>query len=165
MVHLFCLFWIGLRTTIRDTDIPGSPFTVNALLPSVVKHTITGLNRPHGVAVNKSGEVVVSETYGCCISVYSREEKKIRSFGSFESSIGQFQFPCGVAINSDNDIFVADAYNHRIHMFTKEGSFMKSVGQKGQEPLQFAFPSGIAIHPSGRVFVADTENCRIHAST
>ena len=44
----------------------------------------------HGVAVSKSGEVVVSDN-SHCISVYSWEGKKIRSFGSSEgSSTGQF---------------------------------------------------------------------------
>ena len=151
-----------LRITIRDTDIPDSPFTVNVVLPSletrsVVKPTISGLTRPWGVAVNNSGEVVVSEYYGHCISVYSRKGKKIRSFGSKGSSTEQFQFPHGVAITPDNNILVVDD-NSRIQMFTMEGCLVKSAGRKGQEPLQFNQPFGIAVHPSGRVFVADTSN-------
>ena len=155
-----------LRITIRDTDIPGSPFTVNAVLPSpeirgVVKHTISGLNTPYGVAVSNSGEVVVSEKSGHCISVYSREGKKIRSFGFYGSRTGLFHYPRGVAITSDNHILIADGGNHRIQMFTMEGRFVKSVGQKGKGQLQFNYPSGIAVHPSGRVFVAETNNHRI----
>ena len=46
----------------------------------MVKHIISGLNKPWDVAVSKIGEIVVSENYGYCISVYSREGKKIRSF-------------------------------------------------------------------------------------
>ena len=157
-----------LRITIRDTDIPGSPFTVNVVLPSseiggVVKHAITsGLGIPCGVAVSNSGEVVVSESYDCCISVYcSRERKKIRSFGSEGSSTGQFQRPHGIAITSENHILIVDKYSYRIQMFSMEGRFFKSVGQKGEGQLQFNLPSGIAVHPSGRVFVADSHNHRI----
>ena len=154
-----------LTITIRDTEIPGSPFTVHVLpspeMRGVVQHTIPALYRSWGVAVSKSGEVVVSEYKRCCINVYSRERKKIRSFGSDEFSKGQFQYPRGVAITSDNHILVADEVNGRIQMFTMEGRFVKSVGQKGQEPLQFYHPSGIALHPSGRVFVADSWNHRI----
>ena len=154
-----------LRITIRDTKIPGSPFTV-CVLPSTkmrgeVQHTITAVQGPWGVAVSKSGEVVVSEYNQCCISVYSKEGKKIRSFGSEGSSTGKFQYPRGVAITSDNHILVTDEHNGRIQMFTMEGEFVKSVGQKGQKPLQFKYPSGIAVHPSGRVFVADSLNHRI----
>ena len=154
-----------LRITIRDTEIAGSPFTV-CVLPSpqmrgVVQHTITQINGPYGVAVSKSGEVVVSEHNSHCISVYSREGEKIRSFGSEGSSTGQFQFPQGVAITSDNCILISDRYNHRIQMFTMEGKFVKSIGQNGQKPFQFYHPSGITVDPSGRVFVAERFNNRI----
>ena len=154
-----------LRITIRDTEIVGSPFTIRVLPPpemkGVVQHTIPTVQRPWGVAVSKSGNVVVSEYNRCCISVYSLKGKKIRLFGSEGSSAGQFQYPRSVAITSDNHILVADGSNDRIQMFTMEGRFEKSVGQKGQEPLQFKYPSGIAVHPSGRVFVADCWNHRI----
>ena len=161
-----------LKITIRDTEIPGSPFTIRVLSLSVmmrmvpenrgvVQGTIRGVKYPYGVAVSNSGEVLVSEHHGHCISVYSREGKHIRSFGSKASNEGQFYHPRGVAITSDNHIFITDAYNHRIQMFTMEGRFVKSVGQKGERQLQFNYPSGIAVHPSGRVFVADASNYRI----
>ena len=155
-----------LRITIRNIEILGSPFTVRVLpsleMRGVVQHIITGINKPWGVAVSKRGDLVVSEHNNHCISVYSREGKKITSFGSEGSSLRQFQYPCSVAITSDNNILVADGSNHRIQMFTMEGSFVKSVGQRGQEPLQFYNPSGIAVHsPADRVFIADSSNHRI----
>ena len=160
-----------LKITIRDTDIPGSPFTIRVLssammrmLPEnrgVVQGTIRGVHHPYGVAVSNSGEVMVSEHYSHHISVYSREGKHIRSFGSHGSDKGQFNYPRGVAITSDNHILIADEYNSRIQMFTMEGKFVKSVGQEGKGQLQFDNPSSIAVHPSGRVFVADSANHRI----
>ena len=155
-----------LRITISNTEIAGSPFTVHVLpspeMMGVVQHTITGINRPWGTVVTKSGEVVVSEYYDHCISVYSREGKKIRSFGSEGSSTGQLQYPSGVAITSDSHILVADEINGRIQMFTMEGRYVKSVGQRGEKPLQFYHPSGIAVHSSTcRVFVAEKLNNRI----
>ena len=149
-----------LRITIRDIDIPGSPFTLRVLpspeMRGAVHNTISGLKRPWGVAVSNNGDVVVSEFSGHCINVYSREWTM--SFGSYTR---QFQYPRSVAITSDNRILIADSQNYRIQMFTMAGKFVKSVGRKGQEPLQFNQPSGIAVYPSGRVFVADTGNHRI----
>ena len=161
-----------LKITIRDTDIPGSPFTIHILSSSammrmvpenrgVVQGTIHGVIEPFDVAVSNSGEVVVNQYSRHCISVYSREGKHIRSFGSEGYNKGQFQYPNGVAITSDNHILVADEHNHRIQMFTMEGMFVKSVGQRGERKLQFNSPSGIAVHPSGRVFVAEINNHRI----
>ena len=157
-----------LKIAIRDTDIPGSPFTIRVLSSSammrmapenrgVVQGTIHGLKYLYGVAVSNSGEVVVTQYWNHRICVYSKEGKHIRSFGSEESNKGLR----GVAITSENHILVADEDNHRIQMFTMEGKFVKSVGQKGERQLQFNRPSSIAVHPSGRVFVADSGNYRI----
>ena len=160
-----------LKITIRDTDIPGSPFTVRVLSSTIVKmvpenrgvvqDTIHDVNRPYGMAVSNSGEMVVSEYWNHRISVYGREGKHIRSFGFKGSDKKQFQFPRGVAITSDNHILIADRDNHRIQMFTMEGRFAKFVGQMGKRQLQFYYPSGIAVHPSGKVFVTDWYNNRI----
>ena len=160
-----------LKITIRDTDIPGSPFTIRALSSAmmrmvpenrgVVQGTIHDVQHPYGVAVSNSGEVVVSEDRNHCISVYSREGKHIISFGSKGPNLGQFYYPHGVAITSDNHILIADEHNHRIQIFTMEGMFVKSVGQKGKGKLQFNQPSGIAVHPSGKLFVAEISNHRI----
>ena len=152
-----------LKITVGDTDIPGSPFTVHVLptleMRGVPINTITGVSYPWGVAVSESGEVVVSEEF--CISVFSREGKKIKKFGSKGSSKRQFNNPCGVAITTDNRILIADRLNHRIQIFTIEGEFVRSVGEKGTRPLQFFCLTGIAIHPSGLVFIADEYNHRI----
>ena len=155
-----------LKITIGDTDIPGSPFTVHVLPSSfevrgVPINTITRVWSPWDVAVSESGEVVVSERNDHCISVFDRNGKKIRTFGSKGSSKGQMNSPHGVAITADNHILVAERHNHRIQVFTMEGRFLSFVGEEGTGPLQFSFPSGIAVHPSGLVFVVDDQNHRI----
>ena len=154
-----------LKITVGDTDIPGSPFTVRVLpsfeMRGVPINTITGVINPFCVAVSESGKVVVSENTDHCISVFSREGKKIRKFGSKGSGKGQFNSPYGVAVTSDNHILVADRYNHRIQMFSMEGEFVRSVGEKGDGRLQFCYPAGITVHPSGLVFIVDEYNHRI----
>ena len=154
-----------LKITVMDTDIPGSPFTVR-VLPSLEMrgepvNTITGVSNPLGVAVSEKGEVIVSEHSVDCISVFSREGKKIRQFGSKGSSKRQFNYPHGVAITTDNYILIADSYNHRIQMFTMEGEFVRLVGEEGNGPLKFNRPAGIAVHPSGLVFIVDDHYHRI----
>ena len=158
-----------LKITIRDTDIPGSPFTVSVLSSHMMRMAVPEnrsvvqgiINYPYGVAVSSSGDIVVSEHYDHSIGVYSKEGKHIKSFGSEGSDDGQLLFPRSVAITSDNCILVADEYNNRIQMFTFEGRFVDSVGYYGHELLEFHYPSGMAVHSSGKIFVADSENHRI----
>ena len=109
-----------LRIAINETDIPGSPLTVHVLPSAIMKHKISGLKRPWGVALSKSGELVVSKFNDHRVSVYTNEWKIIRSFGFYESGKGQFQYPHSVAITSDNRILVADSENYRIQMHGRQ---------------------------------------------
>ena len=147
-----------LRVSVGGSDISGSPFTVHVHpMPEMRGHPLkifhTELKQPYGLAVSKNGEIVVSENGGHCITMFSREGKKL---GSFK---GQLQRPRCIAITSDNKILVTD--NHQIQAFTIAGECVTSVGQMGNEQLHFYTPEGIAVHPSGKVFVADSQNYRI----
>ena len=155
-----------LRIAIRNTELMGSPFTIHVRpsfqMRGVILHTISPVEGPYGVAVSTSGDIVVSKTWAADrISVYSREGKKLRSFGSKGSKIEHIEDPWNVAVTSDNHILVFDRDKHQLYKFNLEGRFITSVGQKGNGPLQFSHPSGIAVHPSGRVFVADSNNDRM----
>ena len=59
--------------------------------------TIDPLNNPCGIALNQSGEVVVTSSACNCISVFSPSGDKLRSFGTKGSGQGQFMHPYGVA--------------------------------------------------------------------
>ncbi len=115
--------------------------------------TIGGLNGPCGVAVNKRGEVIVAENEGHCISIFSPQGEKIRTFGSFGSAPDQFNSPEGVTVDEDGNILVAEYKNHRIHKFSSDGKFIKSVGTEDNGPLQFNYPIGIAVSQHGRIYV------------
>ena len=147
-------------------DINGSPFSLDVvpspeMIGKPVKN-ISGFNRPCGVAVDKKEQLIVAEHYSHCISVYDKEGKKVRSFGSKGTKEGQFTHPHGVAVTNDSHILVTD--NHRLQKVTPEGRCVISVGssERGSGPLQFAYPTGISVHPTtGQIFVADQCNYRI----
>ena len=148
-----------LHIKVCGQHIRGSPFTVVAQGKlEAPTRTITGLNNPWGVAVDKRGLVIIAEYGGnCIISVYS-SGKRIRSFGQKGSAPGRFQCPCGVAVDRAGNILVVDNGNHRIQKFTAEGKFVATVGSKGDKPLQFSYPVGIGISPSEKVYVCDNNN-------
>ena len=150
-----------LHIKVCDHHIGGSPFTVVALRKlETPTRTITGLNGPKGVAVDKRGHIIIAEQSRHCISVYS-SGKRIRSFGQKGSSPGQLKIPRGVAVDRAGNILVVDKDNHRIQKFTADGRYMASVGSKGDKPLQFSLPAGIGISPSEKVYVCDSNNHRV----
>ena len=154
-----------LHIKIDGKHIKGSPLAVTVRrligkLGTPIK-TITGLNQPWGVAVNKKSVIIVAETGADCVSIFSRSGEKLRSFGSCGRGQGQFIRPRGVAMDDDGNILVTDSRNDRIQKFTEDGKFVTAVGVEGNKPLQFKYPTGIAIHPvSKKVYVTESLNHR-----
>ena len=151
---------------VEGQHIRGSPFSVAVKLPlEKLGHPILTMDRvkePWGVAVNHSGEVVVTECDGHCVSVFSQCGKKLRSFGTFGSSHGQFKYPGGVAIDSEGNILEADTDNHRIQKFTITGEFLTAVGAEGSGPLQFKNPFDVTFNATNNeVYVVDCLNHRV----
>ena len=155
-----------LHIKVEGEHIKGSPFPVTVKLPvqklgTPIK-TISGVKGPWGVAVNQRGEVIVAETSGHCVSIFSPEGEKLRSFGSYGSGHGQFDNPRGVAVDDDGNILVVDEKNHRIQIFTIDGKFISTIGKQRNMNLQFNEPTGIAINPKNKkICIADDENHRI----
>lgn len=125
-------------------------------------HCLSDLHGPWGVAVNRTN-IVISEYYGDCVSVYNERGVKLTSFGSRGAGIGQMDSPCGITISPSDQIIVADSGNHRIQMFTMKGQFVQTVGRKGTGPLEFDYPVDIAVHPvTKKLYVSDSYNYRVH---
>ena len=152
-----------LHIKMEEEHIKGSPFPVIVKLPvqklgTPIK-TISGVKGPRGVAVNQRGEIVVAESSGHCISIFSPAGEKLRSFGSQGSEHGQFKLPCGVALDDDGNVLVMDSHNLRIQKFTQTGNFIKAVGIKGINLQDINAPLYIAIHPlSKMVYVSVRPN-------
>ena len=155
-----------LKIQVGGIDIDGSPFSLD-VVPSPETRgkpvkIIVGFSGPWGVAIDKKEQLIVAEFGNHCISVYDKEGKKVRSFGSKGTKEGQFTHPRGVAVTNDGHILVTD--EHRLQKLTPEGLCVMSVGssEKGRGPLQFHIPMGISVHPTtGQIFVADEQNHRI----
>ena len=152
-----------LYIMVEGEHIKGSPFPVTVKLPvqklgTPIK-TISGVKEPWGVAVNQRGEVIVGESSGQCISIFSSTGEKLLSFGSRGSGHGQFEGIRGVAVDDDGNIFLAEGENHRIQKLTPDGRFITAVGRKENKRLEFNLPRGIAIHPlNKKLYITDYNN-------
>ena len=124
--------------------------------------TLGGVREPSGVAINQRGEVVVTEAGGDCVSVFSPDGEKLRSFGTRGSCQGQFKNPYGVAVDGEGNILVADSKNNRIQKFRAEGQFLAAVGTYGSGPLQFSYSIDIAFNTSNnKMYVVDYGSHRV----
>ena len=155
-----------LHITIYGKSIKGSPHTVVARpsLQSLGKpvRIIPNLRSPWGITANSKGEIVVAENSGHCITVFTPDGHKIRSFGSQGSAQGQIYLPRGVAVDRDDNIIVMDNANHRIQKFTSEGKFLVTVGTKDSSALQFSWPTGVGINSGNdKVYISEHGNHRI----
>ena len=124
--------------------------------------TLGGVRKPWGVVINQRREVVVTEWDGHCVSVFSPNGEKLRSFGTRGSGQGQFYRPSGVAVDGEGNILVADSNNNRIQKFTAEGQFLADVGTKDSRPLPFDYPTDIAFNTSNnKVYVVDNHRVQV----
>ena len=154
----------NLHIRIRGEGIEGSPFTVRVRPPlqGLPVRVIENVKGPWGLATNSKGHIIVAEYSASCISVFTPEGKKIRSFGSRGSANGQLFNPTGVAVDNDDNIYIVDYGNSRIQNLTSAGGFNTSVGTCGSNPLQFSYPYGIGFNEkNGKLYVCDQDNNRV----
>ena len=81
------------------------------------KHTLTEpgtFSLPSNVAVDKEGNVYVTDTFNDRVEIFDADGGFIRTFGSAGDGPGHFQRPKGIAIDPDGHIWVVDAAQDRV---------------------------------------------------
>ena len=152
-----------LSVKVYGKHIKNSPFTVAVTKRApdcqwIHEKTISGLNRPHGLAVTKEGLIVVAENTAHCVTVFDRDGRKLRSIGRQGSGQSKLSGPHGVALCSDNSVLVT--VNHCVKKYSLDGKFMTSVGTYGSGQLEFYDPYDVTANDRN-VYVSDKYNNRI----
>jgi len=112
------------------------------------KHTLTGpgdFSLPTNVAVDKEGNVYVTDTLNNRVEIFDADGNFISEFGKPGDGPGHFARPKGIAIDSDGHIWVADEIQSRVQVFDKEGRLLIYLGERGWYPGQFQALYGLAI--------------------
>ncbi len=124
-------------------------------------------NQPHSIAVDRSGNVYVADTWNHRIQKFSPSGGFLGKWGSQGSEDGQFMTPRDVAVDYWGNVYVLDSGNYRVQKFNSSGVFLVNWGSEGTGDGQFGKspfgggPYGISVSYWGEVFVADTWNNRV----
>jgi DNA-binding beta-propeller fold protein YncE len=122
-------------------------------------HTLTSpgdFSKPSNVAVDKEGNLYVSDTWNNRIEVFDADGEFIRQFGKHGDGPGYFARPKGIAIDSDGHVWVADGMQNRVQVFTPEGRLLIWMGEKGLLPGMFQGLAGLTIdQKNNRVFTSE----------
>lgn len=110
---------------------------------------------PSNVAVDKDGNVYVTDTMNNRVEIFDAEGTYVSEFGKHGDGPGYFARPKGIAIDSDGHIWVADSYQDRVEVFNREGQLLTYFGGHGHFPGQFEDLVGIAIDKKDRVFTTE----------
>ena len=123
---------------------------------------------PQGVAVDKDGNVYVTDTLNNRVEIFDADGNFISLFGKHGDGPGYFARPKGIAVDGDGHIWVADEMQDRLQVFNREGQLLTYIGTgHGELPGQFKALVGVAIDKQNRVFTTEQfpGGCRSSATS
>jgi len=116
---------------------------------------------PTNVAVDRAGNIYVSDTWNYRVQVLDPEGKFLRAFGAQGDRPGEFIRPKGIAVDSEGHVYVADAEFNNFQILSPEGKPLLAVGMLGSEPGQFALIAGLYIDSKDRIFTTEMFRGRV----
>lgn len=127
---------------------------VNGTVINRVTGPINGFDRPVDMIRLHDGSILVSESAGDRLSLFSEKGKFLKYFGSKGRGVGQLVGPQYMAQDNRKNVYVSDYGNSRVSVFDKDGNglFYFGKAQSGFEGLKG--PTGIAALGES-IYVAD----------
>lgn len=112
---------------------------------------------PYDLAINRDGQVYVTDSGNCRIQIFDREGNYLKSFGTPGTSLGRFGRPKAIAIDAAGEVYVADALSGNFQIFNSLGVAQIAIGSHGENggPLHYLLPSGIAVDEDGKIYFLD----------
>src|SRR5215510_3843764 len=142
------------------------------------------LNNPQGVAVDRSGNILIADTYNRVVRRLDRDGTLTVVAGSVAGLSGdggpaikaQLNLPMAVTVGPDDSVYVSDAANSRIRRITADGKIQTVTGFGGGEGIGGAgyvgdggpaekaklfSPADVKFDTAGNLYISDTGNNRL----
>ena len=160
----------SFEVKINGDKIPTCPFTVQVKQRELV---VVGelelklfpgdtFQRLDGIAVNKKGEIAVTDNYSHCLYVFDEDGSCLRKKGRKGENPGEFHYPNGVSYLNDTEVLIADCWNHRIQQVDiQTGTVVKSFGKWGTGKGELKDPFDVCLDDEERIVVTEYGNNRI----
>ncbi len=110
---------------------------------------------PFGAAVDKDGNLYVTDMLNNRIEVFDADGSFVRTWGKIGDGVGEFGRPKGISVDSDGHIWVVDDALDRVTIFANDGTVLLAFGTHGKIASQFKGVVGIAIDKANRVFTVE----------
>jgi DNA-binding beta-propeller fold protein YncE len=146
--------------------VPDKPPPKLSALPESVSNIFEGgrgtgkgeFDSPVGIAVDRNGNLLVSDTNNGRIEKFSPTGTFLDIIGTKGSGQGQLGAPNGIAVDSTGNMYVADASNHRVQKLSPDG---RLIAEWRGPDVGFYGPRRIAIGPDDSVYVLDQGRTRV----
>lgn len=196
LILLFMTLFYYYLTLVKPTEplVKGKPagLTFQFQIFGASKDDL--FNSPSDVAVDKKGNIYVTDTLNNRVMVFDKRGKFLYKFPTLVIR------PLGIAVAPNGDIAVASKRLDKVLIYTAKGKPKKLlnafipldvafhekktlvttigpivvfnskgkrefIGSHGREKENFAWPNGIAVGKDGTIYIADTNNLRLKATT
>ena len=102
---------------------------------------------PSHVALDRGGNLYVTDTGNFRVQKFSPEGKHLLTIGGHGDALGKFAWPKGIDVDALGRIYVVDSRFFNVQIFNPQGKLLLFFGGPGRGNGCLDLPSGLCVQP------------------